>query len=145
MAKSMRPSMLTIDLIGRICLVWKKEQAWAVFLKAGKDPKFHTRRSHMAALNLPLGRVKQQSVADRSKMVIGTVRRAGKSLADSMGVWSLADCDMHLLGVKGDGTVAPRPRHLANLNKIVDSVRPGSQFNYGIWTMTHGPTALWLA
>ena len=108
-------------------------QAWAVFLKANKDSKFHTRRSHMAVMNLPLVRVKSQSVADQSKMVIGTVGKlGGKPLADSVGVWSLSDYDMRVVGVQGDGTGVRRTKNLANLDAIVNSVSTGSQFKSGI-------------
>ena len=133
MAKTQHKPRLTIDLVGRICLVWKAGQAWAVFLKASKDSKFHTRRSHMAVMNLPLFRVQRQSVADQAKMVIGTVGKPeGKPIADSVGVWSLSGYDMRLLGVKGDGTGVRRPKNLANLDAIVHSVSTGSQFKSGI-------------
>jgi hypothetical protein len=124
---------LTVDLIGRICLVRRREQTWAVFLKANQDKNFNTRRSHMPALNLPLERVRSQNVADQSKMTVGAIRkRRGKELADSLGVWSLAGYDMQLKGVKGSGAGTHRVGGLANLNAIVDSVRPGSQFKLGI-------------
>jgi hypothetical protein len=129
MAKSKRPTMLTINLVGRICLVWKDGQAWAVFLKANKDSRYHTRRGHMPAMNLSLHRVKRQSVADQSKMVIGSVGNlGGKPLADSVGVWSLSNYDMRIQGVRTDGPGARRTKNVADLNAIVQSVRAPSDF-----------------
>ena len=133
MAQTKPITVLTIDLVGRICLVRRSGQTWAVFLKASRDRSFNIRRSHMPALNVPLDRVTSQRIADKSKMVIGAVGRVkAKSIADSLGVWSLAGYDMTLSGVLDTGDGVQRISKLADLNKIVETVRSGSTFQRGI-------------
>ena len=87
----------------------------------------------MPALSVPLDRVTSQRIADKSKMVVGAVGRVkAKSIADSLGVWSLVGYDMTLSGVLDTGDGVQRISKLADLNKIVETVRSGSTFQRGI-------------
>lgn len=135
---------LTIDLIGRICLIRKGNQRWAVFLRANRDPNFNTRRSHSPMLNAALDRVKSQRVADQAKVAIGTLTgTSGNELAESRGVWTLVNQDIRVTGVdtSGTGTLGKLTK-LAQLNAIVASVNHPTKFKKGILAKDPRPAGI---
>jgi hypothetical protein len=139
-----QPVYLTIDLIGRICLIRKGSQRWAVFLKANQDSNFNTRRSHFPALSAPFDRVKQQRIADQAKVTFGALTgSSGNELAESRGVWSLVNQDIRVTGVDttGPGTLGKLYK-LAQLEAIVDSVDHPTKFKKGILAADPRPAGI---
>ena len=129
-----QPVYLTIDLIGRICLIRKGSQRWAVFLKANRDSNFNTRRSHFPALSAPFDRVRRQRVADQAKVTFGALTgSSGSEFAESRGVWSLVNQDIRVTGVDTTGTgTLGKLYKLAQLDAIVASVSHPTKFKKGI-------------
>lgn len=128
-----KPFTLTINLVGRICLVRRRKRTWALFLKAPRSKSLNTRRDHTPLLKVSLARVATQIVADKAVAAVGEVTVVPTNeLADSVGLWRLAGCDMTLRGVApgtgGQSSLAT----VADLNAIVETVQPGSKFQPGI-------------
>src|SRR5262245_32016838 len=114
---------LVVSLVGRICLVTKGADAWAVFLNIQPYPKPQL-REHKPLMTVPLSMVLSQIPANDALLTNATfVNPAGarRSQIDSTGVWSLAGYDMSFRGV-GEGDGKRSIRALADLNKIVKSV-----------------------
>jgi hypothetical protein len=119
------PQVLTLFLVGRICLITKGKTIWALFLDARHDTSLKL-REHRPLLNAELGRV-QQAVADRALLTISRYDDAR-----AVGVWPLSKFDMTISGVQPSAPPNRDIKGLADLNAIVASVDPKATIEPGI-------------
>jgi hypothetical protein len=119
------PQVLTLYLVGRICLVTKGKTIWALFLDAHHNPRLKL-REHKPLFNAELSRV-DQAVADQALLTI-----ARPDDAHAVGVWPLSKVDITISGVGSGGTPNRDIKDLADLNAIVASVDPSATFQSGI-------------
>jgi hypothetical protein len=122
---------LVVYLVGRICVVTKGANTWAVFLNARHNPKLGL-RTHTPLLSVPLSMVASQTTADRAHLTGGTFvdRAVGKGpLIDSMGMWFLSGHDMTIQGVK-QGVGNQQIGDLADLNAIIATIDPAGKHTF---------------
>jgi hypothetical protein len=120
---------LVIDLVGRICMVTKRNDLWAVFLNIPENPKRNL-REHRPLLGVPLSMVKSQNEADAALLTAATfVKRlkATRRSVDQLGIFQLGGQDLTIRGAAA-GTGPVRIADAADLNKIVASVDPTATF-----------------
>jgi hypothetical protein len=124
---------LVVYLVGRICVVTKGANTWAVFL----DARYNTHlglREHKPLLGVPMSMVSSQTAADKALVTSGVfvnplVNKTGVPLMDSYGVWPLSGFDIRISGVKA-GTGTQQIADLSDLNAIVASVDPTGKFKF---------------
>jgi hypothetical protein len=132
-----KPQVLTIFLVGRICLVTTDERTCAVFLDARHDPSLKLRK-HQPLLNAELRRVDEQLAKQAKLTIAGNCDATASDLsnynAHAFGVWALSGFEINITGVsqKPDRNNQKELAKIANLNQIVESVAPGASFDGGI-------------
>jgi hypothetical protein len=120
---------LVIDLVGRICMVTKKNDLWAVFLNIPANPKLKL-REHRPLLSVPLSMVKSQKEANAAQLTAVTYVKRMKSTrrwVDQLGIFRLEGQDLTIGGAAA-GTGSVRIADVADLNKIVARVDPKATF-----------------
>jgi hypothetical protein len=139
----MATKKLVIFLVGRIVVVTKGADTFAVFLNAEHERQLHLRK-HTPLLSVPMSMVASQRVADQALVASGTfVQVIGRPepLMDSMGVWPLSGYDMTIRGVAG-GTGTRQIDDLSDLNGIVAKMDPSAQFDGAILKRDPGKRVL---
>jgi len=111
---------LVLHLVGRICLVTKDADTWALFVNARHNTKLGL-REHTPLLNVPLSMVASQDVADAAHVTSATFVNplatliptgATAPLVDSLGIWKIGGFDMSFDGLNdgsGKGTIDALP------------------------------------
>jgi len=138
---------LVIDLVGRICMVTRKDELWAVFLKippedkeiaiSGKDKLL----DHYPLLSVPLSML-DSNVKEAKGAVLTAVTRVKRlneeeMLLDKMGIWRLDGQEITI--EKGDSNISGTVDIVdaADLNAIVASVGVLPVFEPGVLAETN--------